>query len=114
MSAKRNLRLGLQKSGRLSTKSRELLDRCGIDFDPVLPTDKIRAIHRIGMGFFEKVAFRFPEPFWRADGSSHSFYICTLFQLCFKRLEVLIHLAIHGNEHHLFNIVAHVLVLHEI
>jgi len=37
-------------------------------FSPALPPDRLAAIGRLGFGHFEKVALRFPEPFWRDAG----------------------------------------------
>jgi hypothetical protein len=40
-------------------------------FSPALPPGRSAAIDRLGFGRFEKVAVRFDEPFWRADGLPH-------------------------------------------
>ena len=40
-------------------------------FSPALPPERTAAIDRLGFGRFEKVAVRFDEPFWRADGLPH-------------------------------------------
>ena len=40
-------------------------------FSPGLPPDRLAAIGRLGFGRFEKVALRFDEPFWRAEGFPH-------------------------------------------
>lgn len=39
-----------------------------------LPTAKARAIQRLGMGYFEKIAMHFPEPFWANQGYSYLAY----------------------------------------
>src|SRR5205823_2933462 len=38
-----------------------------IRFSPALPRGKTDAIRRIGMGTFEKVVMRFPEPYWATE-----------------------------------------------
>jgi monoamine oxidase len=40
-------------------------------FSPELPPDRRAAIERLGFGRYEKVALRFDEPFWRAEGVPH-------------------------------------------
>ncbi len=42
-----------------------------VEFSPNLPTRKQRAIDRLGMGAFSKIALRFPNVFWPAE--SHYF-----------------------------------------
>jgi len=44
-----------------------------IVFSPSLPADKLLAIGRLGFGYFEKVALRFDEAFWRASGDRTDF-----------------------------------------
>ena len=55
--------LGVLKSGSIS-------------FSPGLPRWKTDAIRRIGMGTFEKVVMRFPEPYWAAE-HAHIFHLST-------------------------------------
>lgn len=55
--------LGVLKSGSIS-------------FSPGLPRWKIDAIRRIGMGTFEKVVVRFPEPYWATE-HAHIFHLST-------------------------------------
>lgn len=38
-----------------------------IEFSPELPADKLDAIDKLGMGYFNKIALRFPKPFWPKD-----------------------------------------------
>jgi len=45
-----------------------------IAFEPALPEVKQEAISRMGMGVFEKVAFKFPEMFWPKD-QQHFYYM---------------------------------------
>ena len=45
-----------------------------VDFAPLLPIPKIRAIQRLGVGFLEKVSLGFDEPFWQEGGKTHLFY----------------------------------------
>jgi hypothetical protein len=45
-----------------------VLKRRRVAFDPLLPIPKLRSIQRLGFGWFEKVALRFPEPFWHEGG----------------------------------------------
>ncbi len=45
-----------------------------VDFDPLLPVPKERAIQRLGLGFLEKVSLGFDEPFWREGGRTHLFF----------------------------------------
>jgi len=42
-----------------------------IEFQPELPTEKLRAINNMGFGLMNKVIFLFEEPFW--DPQCHSF-----------------------------------------
>ena len=48
-----------------------VLKRGAPRFSPALPPDRLAAIGRLGFGRFEKVALRFDEPFWRAEGFPH-------------------------------------------
>jgi polyamine oxidase len=48
-----------------------VLKRGAPRFSPGLPPDRLAAIGRLGFGRFEKVALRFDEPFWRAEGFPH-------------------------------------------
>ena len=48
-----------------------VLKRGAPRFSPGLPSDRLAAIGRLGFGRFEKVALRFDEPFWRAEGFPH-------------------------------------------
>jgi len=45
-----------------------------ITFSPALPRWKTGAIKRIGMGTFEKVVMRFPEPYWATE-HAHIFHL---------------------------------------
>src|SRR5262249_27639247 len=45
-----------------------------ISFSPSLPAPKTAAIRRIGMGTFEKVVMRFPEPYWATE-HAHIFHL---------------------------------------
>ena len=40
-------------------------------FTPSLPADRTGAVRRLGFGWYEKVALRFDEAFWRRAGWSH-------------------------------------------
>lgn len=48
----------------LVTVSLGVLKRGDIKFEPALPENKQRAIHRLGMGILDKVYLLFDEPFW--------------------------------------------------
>jgi polyamine oxidase len=44
-----------------------------VAFSPSLPAGKLLAIDRLGFGYFEKVALRFDDAFWRASGERTDF-----------------------------------------
>ena len=46
-----------------------------ISFVPELPVSKLGAIQRVGFGIFEKIAMRFPYPFWETAGGTHLVYL---------------------------------------
>lgn len=45
-----------------------------ISFDPGLPAAKLAAVDRLGFGTFEKIAMRFPEPYWATE-HTHIFHL---------------------------------------
>ena len=45
-----------------------------VEFAPLLPIPKVRAIQRMGVGYLEKISLGFDEPFWRNGGKTHLFY----------------------------------------
>jgi monoamine oxidase len=49
-----------------------VLQSGAISFSPELPPEKQAAIHRLGMGLFEKLALKFPRRFWPED--KHVFF----------------------------------------
>jgi monoamine oxidase len=40
-------------------------------FTPPLPDERVRVVHRLGFGRYEKVVLKFARPFWREAGWSH-------------------------------------------
>ena len=51
-----------------------VLKSSSIAFSPTLPSNKQNAITRLGMGTFEKVVMRFPEPYWATE-HAHIFHL---------------------------------------